>query len=148
ARLWRDILALEKTDSRSTVELPIFDKQTDDRSAEPYRVQGQVGVLVLEGWLVGARTDGDPMQVAPGLKRSVAKALKDYNPIFDRLDCLWAFEPPPTVDDIIAQRLEQQDTLNRQTGKTGMTPDQIRRFIRYFYEDAWQKGVTSPFPPK
>ena len=117
-------------------------------------MSGKVGVFILEGWFVGARTDVDPMKANPGLKRSVAVALKDYLPIFDRLDALWAFEPPGSIDQIVDQRIEQEETLRRTTvstgltGQTGMTPAQIRRFIDYFYKDSWQEGVTSPVPPE
>jgi len=130
------------------IELPVFDKQADDRSLEPYRVSDKVGVFILEGWFVGARTDADPKKADPGLKRSVAEALKDYKPVFDRLDALWVFEPPRTLEEIVAQRIEQQDTINRETGRKGMTPDQIHRFIDYFYKDSWQHGVTSPTPSR
>jgi pantothenate kinase-related protein Tda10 len=85
------------------------------------------------------------MKADPGLKRSVAMALRDYQVIFDRLDALWVFNPP-AFEDMVAQRIEQQETINRETGRTGMTPAQIRRFIDYFYKDSWQEGVTSPFP--
>ena len=149
-RLSSDIRKMEE--ARSGLELPVFDKQTDDRSLEPYRVDGRVGVFILEGWFVGAQTDIDPLKAGPGLKRSVAASLKDYKPIFDRLDALWVFEPPRTLKEIVAQRIEQEETLKRvtgltgNTGSTGMTPVQIRRFIDYFYKDSWQDGVTSPIP--
>jgi pantothenate kinase-related protein Tda10 len=132
--------------ARLELALPAFDKQTDDRTPEPFGVHGRVGVFILEGWFVGARTDADPRKAAPGLKRSVAAALKGYKPIFDRLDALWVFEPPRTLEEIIAQRIEQEETLHRTTGTPGMTPTQIRRFIEYFYTDSWQAGVTSPVP--
>ena len=154
ARLWTDIVKMERSLLPSSpaaagggpIDLLNFDKQTDDRSPEPYRVFGKVGVFILEGWFVGARTDADPMKADPGLKRSVAQALKDYKPVFDRLDALWVFEPPDAVEEIAAQRIEQQATINRATGQTGMTPAQIRRFIDYFYKDSWQEGLTSPTP--
>jgi pantothenate kinase-related protein Tda10 len=146
ARLWQDIQAMEATGDN--LELPSFDKQIDDRSSEPYRIFCRVGVFILEGWFVGAKTRVDPGQAKPGLKRSVAEALRGYQTIFDRLDALWVFEPPKTFDEIVAQRIEQQHTLNRDTIKTGMTPDQIRRFIDYFYKDSWQSGLTSPTPPR
>jgi pantothenate kinase-related protein Tda10 len=152
ARLWGDILKLEQSQKPSSpavtgggpIDLPVFDKQTDDHSVEPYRVIGKVGVFILDGWFLGCRTTVNPAQCDPGLKRSVAEALQNYRPIFQRLDALWAFEPPKSLDEIVAQRIEQQETLNRETGETGMSREEIARFVRYFYVDAWQKGVTSP----
>jgi pantothenate kinase-related protein Tda10 len=156
SRLWGDILKMEQSHLSSSptvigggsIDLPSFDKQADDRSPDPFRVEGRVGVFILEGWFVGCRTDADPMRCDPGLKRSVAAALKNYKPVFDRLDALWVFESPRSLEEIVAQRIEQQATLNRETGRTGMTPAQIRRFIDYFYKDSWQEGVTSPEPTR
>jgi pantothenate kinase-related protein Tda10 len=147
-QLLRDIRALEESRPDSCLELPSFDKSIDDHSPEPYRVQGKVGVFVLEGWFIGANTNVDPAMTEPGLKRSMALALKNYQPVFERIDALWAFEPPGTLEEIIAQRAEQEETLRRATGKVGMSPDEIRRFVEYFYKEAWQEGVTSPVPPR
>ena len=92
--------------------------------------------------IAGPRGAAGIKNADPGLKRSVAEALKSYKPIFDRLDALWMFDPPRDLEEIITQRIEQQDTLNRGSGKVGMTCAQISRFIRYFYEDSWQPGHT------
>jgi pantothenate kinase-related protein Tda10 len=147
-RLLRDLEVLERSGPDSRVGLPSFKKEIDDRSPELYQVEGKVGVFILEGWFIGAHTNVDPSKADPGLKRSVASALVTYKPVFDRLDALWVFGSPPSLEDIVAQRMEQEETLRRQTGKTGMTSDQIRRFVDYFYKESWQDGVTSPFPPR
>jgi D-glycerate 3-kinase len=147
-RLNHDITALEESRNGSVVDLPSFDKRTDDRSLEPYRIAGKVGVFILEGWFVGDETDVDAMKAPVGLKRSVALALKTYQPIFRRLDALWAFNPPGSLEVIISQRVEQEETLRQKTEEVGMTPAQIRRFVEYFYKDSWQEGVSSPFPSK
>jgi pantothenate kinase-related protein Tda10 len=150
-RLWNDIQAMElshTSNEPAIIDLPSFDKQADDRAAKPYRVYGKVGVFILEGWFVGANTDVDPKKIDPGLKRSVAKALSKYKPIFNRLDALWAFEPPASTNEIIAQRMEQEQTLLKGTGRAGLSLEQISRMVKYFYEDSWQDGLTSPFPPK
>jgi pantothenate kinase-related protein Tda10 len=146
ARLWVDIQAMDL--GRTDHLLPSFDKQADDRSPEPFRVKGPVGVFILEGWMVGAGTEVDPLKARSSLKRSVAQALKNYGPIFNRLDALWVFEPPKTIDHIIRQRLEQEESLEGQSGKRGMSAEQIRHFIHYFYEDSWEAGLTTPTPPR
>jgi len=145
-RLGADIHAFETSTPKSRFSLPIFDKQRDDRSSRSFQFLGKVGIFILEGWFVGAETRVKWAKAPLGLKRSVAVALKDYRPIFKRLDALWVFETPP-VSQITAQRMEQQKTLNRRSRRTGMSLRQIRRFIRYFYQEAWQPGVTSPRPP-
>ncbi|HVO32657.1 MAG TPA: hypothetical protein VMU17_02000 [Elusimicrobiota bacterium] len=128
------------------VDIPSFDKQADDRSTQPFHLDRRIDIFVLEGWFIGAAAPRDSMPIPPGLKRSVAIALADYQPIFERLDALWAFDPV-SMDEIIRQRQDQQLTLNRQTGRLGMAPGQIERFVRYFYEDSWARPWTSPEPP-
>lgn len=143
-RLWADMKAMDA--GQDSFEFPMFSKVLDDRLAETRHWEGHIEVLILEGWFVGAQTQIDFANIVPGLKRSVAEALPRYRPIFERLDALWAFAPP-SKEDILRNRLEQEETLHRQTGRVGMTPEQIRRFVEYFYVDAWQEGVTSPYPP-
>ncbi len=144
-RLVSDLKALRASREGSLLELPNFEKAIDDRSEKPLRVHGHVGVVILEGWFVGALTKVEPKKAAPGLKRSVAQALSSYRPIFDQIDALWAFKPPSSLRDIVAQRWEQEETLRRTTGTQGMSRAQIERLGQYFYKDSWQKGVTSPF---
>lgn len=136
----------EKSSNSSVLPLVTFDKQSDDRAAERVKVQGKVGVLLFEGWFVGASTKAETGNLPPGLKRSVALALPGYKPFFDRLDALWAFKPVP-LETIIKNRIEQQQTLDKQSGRVGMTPEEIRRFAQYFYQDCWEAGVDSPVPP-
>jgi pantothenate kinase-related protein Tda10 len=136
----------EKSSSSSVLQLITFDKQSDDRVPEPVRMQGKVGVLLFEGWFVGASTNVEARKIPPSLKRSVALALPGYKPFFDRLDALWAFRPVP-LEMIIKNRIEEQQTLDKQSGRGGMTPEEIRLFARYFYEDSWEPGLDSPVPP-
>jgi len=144
--LQADMDAFEKSSDSSVFQLMTFDKQSDNRLPERLDMRGKIGVLLLEGWFVGASTDVEAGKWPPGLKRSVALALSGYKPFFDRLDALWAFKPVP-METIFRNRLEQQQTLDHQSGRTGMTPEEIRRFVRYFYEDSWEAGLDSPIPP-
>lgn len=145
ALLQRTIHAMENNLPGGRLALPSFDKQRDDRAPDGTIVRGRVGVFLLDGWFLGCSTDFDASHIPFGLKRSVAQALPSYRPVFDRLDALWAFDRP-SLRDIIDNRIRQQRTLDRQSGRMGMTPAQVERFVRYFYEDAWQRGVTSPHP--
>jgi len=146
AAVQADLEAFEKSSSSSIFQLMMFDKQSDDRWPERLDLRGKIGVLLFEGWFVGASTDLDVEKMPPGLKRSVALALPGYKPFFDRLDALWAFKPVP-VETIIRNRLEQQKTLDHESGRMGMTLEEIRRFVGYFYEDSWEPGLDSPVPP-
>lgn len=145
--LWRHIKEMESSAGQSLFDLPVFDKQADDRLARPRQVKGKIGVVLLEGWLVGCRTDVPVERMSSPLRRSVARALRDYRHLFDRLDALWAFRPP-SIEEIISQRWRQQEGLNRLSGREGMSLDQIRRFVNYFYQEAWEPGVSSPTPPE
>ena len=143
-----DLQVLAQTQVGSLTELLSFDKMTDDRALNPYKVQGKVGVFILEGWFIGAETGVEVHKTEPGLKRSVAQALKNYKPLFERLNALWVFQPPASIEDIVIQSLEQEETWRQTSGKTRMTSEQVRRFVEYFYKESWQEGVTSPFPTR
>jgi pantothenate kinase-related protein Tda10 len=147
--LYETLRALEHSREDSVIELPSFDKSSDDRSPEPYRFQGKAGVYILDGWLVGAEAPENlRLNLAPaGLKRAVAQSLMAYQPLFDRMDALWAFEKV-SFQTIVANRMDQERTLDRQSGRAGMTADHIQRFVRYFYEESWHPGFTSPVPPE
>ena len=146
AVLRAELEAFEKSSASSVLRLITFDKQSDDRVPAPVEVRGKVGVLLFEGWFVGASTDVELQKIPPGLKHSVALALPGYKSFFDRLDALWAFKPVP-IETIIRNRVEQTQTLNKQSGRSGMSPEAIRHFVQYFYEDSWVLGVDSPVPP-
>ena len=66
--------------------------------------------------------------------------IKDW-----RLNILWAFDTP-SVDEILRNREQQERLLEQRQGKRGMSPEQIQSFVRYFYEETWTPGVTSPIP--
>src|SRR5207253_6726380 len=93
-----------------------------------------------------ANTDFDIRHIPAGFQRTVAQYLQGgYKTIFDRLDALWAFDTP-AVDEILRNREQQERLLEQSQGKRGMSPEQIRSFVRYFYEETWTPGVTSPIP--
>lgn len=142
AELMKDI---ERLREGKMVSLPLFDKQTDDRRIQTVLIGQKVGVFVLDGWFLGAGAPERPIDLPLGLKQSVGQALVDYQPLFNQMDALWSFEQP-TFDQILANRIQQQKTLNRQGGNPGMTERQMGRFVQYFYQDAWEPGMTSPDP--
>lgn len=144
--LLRNIHEFAASTSESTLALGNFHKHMDDQPPEPFVVHGRVGVFILDGWFVGAHTDFDITGIPSGLQRIVAQHLQgDYKKIFDRLDALWAFDTP-SIDDIIHDREQQEQVLEQRQGRRGMSPEQIRAFVRYFYEKAWAPGMTSPIP--
>lgn len=100
----------------------------------------------MDGWFLGAAAPPKEAELPAGLKRSVGQALESYQKIFKRLDALWSFESE-ALTDITAHRIQQQKSLDLQSGRSGMTEDQIKHFVQYFYNDSWVPGLTSPQPP-
>jgi len=144
--LLRNLHEFRDSTPASSTAVGNFQKQLDDQPQEPRVVYGKVGVFILEGWFVGANTDFDIRHIPEGFQRTVAQYLQgDYKTIFDRLDALWAFDTP-SVDEILRNREQQEWLLEKSQGKRGMSPEQIRSFVRYFYEATWTPGVTSPIP--
>jgi pantothenate kinase-related protein Tda10 len=141
-RLLRDLQAMETARRPGDrIALPAFDKSLDDRLPEPHYVQGPMGIFLIEGWFLGARAVA-PVPADAGLAAAVAQALKGYQPVFDRLDALWVFEPLP-IDQIVRHRQEQE----RRSRSPRMDDAAIERFVDYFYRLAWHEGATSPVPP-
>jgi pantothenate kinase-related protein Tda10 len=144
--LLRNLREFRASTPASTTAVGNFQKQRDEQPPEPRLVHGKVGVFILEGWFVGANTDFDIGRIPAGFQRTVAQYLQgDYKTIFDRLDALWAFDTP-SVDEILRNREQQERLLEQSQGKRGMSPEQIQAFVRYFYEQTWTPGVTSPSP--
>jgi len=144
--LLRNLREFRDSTPASTTAVGNFQKQLDDQPQEPRIVHGKVGVFILEGWFVGAHTDFDIRRIPTGFQRTVAQSLQgDYKTIFDRLDTLWAFDTP-SVAEILRNREQQERLLEQSQGKRGMSPEQIQSFVRYFYEQTWTPGVTSPIP--
>ncbi len=140
----RNIREMEQSGPDTVVELPRFSKLKDDHET-PDTIKGKIGVFVFEGWLNGANTDIDVSQVEPGLKRVVAEELQKYKPVFDRFDGFFAF-PRPTVERMIAGRIQQDEHQARTSGRREFTDEQIGALIRYWEVDHWQPPVTSPSP--
>ena len=132
-------------DGRSTA-LPRFDKLTDDRlpsSCWPV-VEGPLDLLVLEGWMLGARPQpasalGLPVnrleirEDAQGIWRQWCnRQLADrYPAIWQRLDRL-VFLQPPDWDVVLRWRSEQEAGLALRDGRKGMDRDALARFVAHF----------------
>lgn len=144
--LWNNILEFKTSTPNSVIKCGNFNKSIDDQPQEPYAVSGKVGVFILDGWFNGANTQFNLSDVPEGFKRVVAEALqRDYRPIFERFDALWAFDTP-SIQEIETNRQQQEDLLEAREGRRGMSREAITRFVRYFYEDSWDWKHTSPIP--
>ena len=140
---------LRYTDEHSEVEIPVFDKRVDDR-IEPRIVKGKVGIILFEGWIVGASTDYDPKDVEPGYKQDIAKAFKSYQPLNDELDDL-VVRLLRDLDAIKAMYREQvarqRERIEREGQKwEGLQNHEINPFVESFYITPWDWVHTSPEP--
>lgn len=125
--------------------IPAFDKLADE--PQPFetwrRFKGHPSAILLEGWCLGARPEGEETLSAPvneleraedpnGVWRRAANArLKnDYAGVFARLDSI-LFLQAPSFDVVHAWRCQQEETaLSRPL--TEMERQRIARFIGFF----------------
>jgi D-glycerate 3-kinase len=96
---------------------------------------------LFEGWFVGVRPiDPAAFETAPPpittegdrqFARDMNTRLADYLPLWDELDRLMVLYP---TDYRLSQQWRQQaETKMKATGKSGMSDDEIREFVEYFW---------------
>ncbi len=127
--------------------LPIFDKATDDRApaARWPRVRGPAGVIIFEGWCVGARPQAADDLESPvnaleaahdgeGIWRHfVNDALAGpYQALFAAIGFLIMLRPP-SFEAILDWRLEQEAKLRQAGGGPRvLSHEAVGRFIQHF----------------
>jgi D-glycerate 3-kinase len=135
-------------DRGAAVHLPRFDKATDDRRPESSwpTAPANAGVLLFEGWCVGARPQDDEALVQPvnalerqedrdGVWRRYVNAMLagPYRALFERIDLL-VLLAAPGWNVVYDWRLEQEEAL-RHSGAPGdaiMTAAEVGRFISHY----------------
>ncbi|MFI4949665.1 MAG: kinase [Caulobacterales bacterium] len=134
--------ALDQLRSKGKVALPRFDKATDTRaprSAWP-NVMAPVDVILLEGWCVGAVSQGRAALATPvndlerdedpqGIWRTYVNDQLDgpYQGLFGRLHDL-VLLAAPSFEVVAGWRAEQEAKLRAQ-GAGGMSAAEIGRFV-------------------
>jgi D-glycerate 3-kinase len=122
------------------VELPVFDKGTDDRTGTR-TATGPFDVVVVEGWCVGAKPI-DPSELETPInaleqerdadgtwRRYVNEKLEcDFAPLAEELDFL-AFLQVPNLGAVRRWRLEQE---NERDPQQRMSADEIARFVEHY----------------
>lgn len=130
-----------------------FDKSIDDRASfdSLETIEGKVGLIVLEGWCLGAKPEPLEQLTQPinsleekddrdGIWRNyVNNAIQnDYQALFNLADELIMLQAP-SFDTVFHWRLEQEQKMIKRLEKEGidnrsgvMNEQQIRRFINYF----------------
>jgi D-glycerate 3-kinase len=130
--------------------IPRFDKSIDDRVAEADfdQVRGPAGLVILEGWCLGAQpqTEADLKQPINDLeqleddqgiwRQYINLALSgDYQQLFSMVDQLIMLRAP-SFDAVFQWRWQQESKLlekYKDTDRSGlMTEQQVLRFIQYF----------------
>lgn len=134
-------------DAGRAVALPRFDKAADDRAprADWPVVQGELDLLIFEGWCVGAVPEPEAALADPvndlerredpdAIWRTYAnRALARYQPLFARIDRL-ALLAAPCFEVVRAWRRQQEDALraDRPEGAAVMDDTAIDRFVQHY----------------
>lgn len=150
---------VKQGDAHTPIAIPRFDKSLHNGSGdriEPETVQG-IDVLLFEGWFVGARPvdpaafDTAPPPIVTEGDRKFAcdmnTRLADYLPLWDELDRLMVLYP---TDYRLSQQWRQQaEDKMKATGKSGMSDDEIRDFVEYFWRSLHPDLFIAPLlhPP-
>ena len=138
------------------VDIPRFDKATDNRRPQWQRQTDAVDIVLLEGWCLGVRPQAVEELVEPvnALERNedsdgtwrnyVNQALaREFVPLYRRVD-QWLMLQAPDFGCVFRWRLEQEQKLARtRVGKQSkgiMNEEQVARFIQ-FYQRLTELGL-------
>ena len=135
----------------NSIQVPRFDKSAwggaGDR-IEPEIIES-VDIVLFEGWFVGVQpidpsifdtltlapietdSDGEARQRHRKFARDTNERLKDYLPLWERLDKLIVLYP--TDYRLSLQWRLQAEQEMMATGKSGMTESQVYDFVNYFW---------------
>ena len=137
--------ALDQLRSKSKITLPRFDKAADTRAPRAAwpTVATPVDVILLEGWCVGAVSQGKAALATPvnalerdedpqGVWRTYVNDQLDgpYQFLFARLHDLVLLQAP-SFEVVAGWRAEQEAKL-RAKGGAGMDDSQIARFVAHY----------------
>ncbi|NJM59768.1 MAG: glycerate kinase [Oscillatoriales cyanobacterium RU_3_3] len=139
---------LIKNGETTRIEIPRFDKSawggSGDRTT-PEIVSG-ADIVLFEGWFAGVRPieearlnaflENAPFPIATEGDRQFARdmnaKLSDYLPLWERLDKLIVLYPQDyRISQVWRSQAEQEAIA---AGKSGMTEDEINRFVEYFWK--------------
>ncbi len=128
------------------LELPRFDKATDDRAPQGTRITGPVDVLLLEGWCVGARPQDAAALVEPinelereedpdGIWRGLVNhwLAQDYAKLFDLIDLLVMLKVD-SFDAVRRNRALQEEKLRKANPDAPEAMDEpaLERFCAHY----------------
>ncbi len=136
------------------IQVPRFDKSAwggaGDRRA-PEIVEG-VDIVLFEGWFVGVRPinptafDTAPPPILTAADREFARdmnaQLKDYLPLWERLDRLILLYPPDYRRSLEWRKKAEHQMIA--AGKSGMTDAEIEQFVEYFWRSLHPELFIKP----
>ena len=144
-QLLTDLRGIEAGES---INIPVFDKSIDDRSAEKdfRQVTGPIDLVLFEGWCVGAKPQRDPALALPVnclerledsdqvWRRYVNEQLEnDYKRLFREIDFLIMLEIPE-ISSVMEWRSKQERKLAKASpgGHKIMDTAALQRFIMHY----------------
>ncbi|MCB9662856.1 MAG: kinase [Alphaproteobacteria bacterium] len=155
-RLLDELLWADRPGDR--VELPVFDKGTDDRAPTPRVVEGPVDAVLLEGWCVGLPPLPSPRLLEPGnaLERTLdtdgrwrrhvqAQLMGPYAGLWDRLDAL-AVLLPPSWDTVRRWRRDQELPLRERGAPEALDDAALDRFLAHY--ERWTRWGLEVLPER
>lgn len=139
---------------KQPIQVPRFDKSAwggaGDRS-QPEVVEG-VDIVLFEGWFVGARPlDSAVFETAPPpiltpadrvFARDMNTQLKDYLPLWERLDRLMVLYPTDWRLSLLWRTQAEHQMIAAQ--KVGMTDPEIAEFVNYFWKSLHPELFVQP----
>lgn len=140
--------------SSEDIPLPRFDKSAHNGSGDRTNPEmvSKPDILLFEGWFVGVRPIAEscfehcPSPIITEADKQFAKdnnrRLAAYIPLWDKLDSLIVLYPED-------YRLSQQwrkdaERKMKATGKTGMSDEEIDRFVEYFWQSLHPELFIQP----
>lgn len=147
--LQKTLQALASASRGQLVELPAFDKATDDIVAplQRPRVEGPIDLILLEGWFIGAGAQSEELLENPvnALEQKEdpeghwrhwvnAKLAGQYQQVFQQLDLLILMQAPSFEQVYQWRGLQESKLRQKNSGKATAVMDEsaLRRFIEHF----------------
>ncbi len=142
---------LRALEDEDCIRIPRFDKATDDRKPESEwdEVCGEIDIIILEGWCVGARAEESGRLMSPvnaleaqedpdaRWRQWVNQQLREhYHPLFDQLDFMVMLKAPG-FESVLEWRWLQEQKLIKERKLQGsplrtMSRPELARFIQHY----------------
>ncbi|WP_013323593.1 hypothetical protein [Gloeothece verrucosa] len=133
-----------QTERTEPILIPRFKKSLyngEGDRIEPQPLTGVIDIVIFEGWFVGVRPLDDTVFESLScpiacedkpFARSCNQRLKDYLPLWERLDYLIILNPRDYR--LSKQWRKEAEHQMRSRGENGMSDDEIEQFVDYFWQ--------------